>query len=193
MAKAIKVLDIDIYLVHVHSHNGMWVNELVDGIINKVSAGCKYLGIGPAALPRVPRLHQQTKAEVKAIYYKDEDLFWYFLTRFHNSTTGHIRHTLGTRRPIIKEAHKALAFEKRAQTAMNKLLSGNLFKPLIDGRTPHQGCPVCLVEELSWPHFFSCFKLNEIAAEEWRNPEVLAALARSIATFPLIAIDHRRG
>ena len=90
---------------------------------------------------------------------------------------------------MIKAVHKELAFEKRAQSAFNKLVTGNLFKVLSQGSVVAPPCPVCQQEALTWPHFFVCFNLHLISIEEWGGPKVLAELARSVATFRFPALS----
>ena len=172
-----------ISLIHVHSHNRMWPNELVGDIINVASRGRKVLGWGPRVPPRVNRYGNQTKSEIKTLLYRDEDVFWYVLTKFHMSTSGHIKHTLGFSRPTIKKVHKMLAFEKEAQTCFNKLLTGDIFKVLKDGELITPICPACETLPLDWPHFFVCFRLCEIPSSVLDKDETLAELARSIASF----------
>ena len=79
-----------------------------------------------------------------------------------------------------------------AQTAFNSLMTGNAFKRMENGEMAAPLRPLCNEEPFQWPHFFSCFKLSEIAINEWEDPGVLAGLARSIASFPMTAISHVR-
>ena len=94
---------------------------------------------------------------------------------------------------MIKAVHKELAFEKRAQTAFNKLMAGNLFKTLKDSLVVPTFCPIGQGAQLTWPHFFECFGLDKVAIKEWEDPEVLAELARCIATFPFLTLARIQG
>ena len=66
-AKIINEKELDILLIHVHSHNGMMVNELADDIINVAAKGSTGMLWIPRSVPRLPRNLQQTKAEIKIV------------------------------------------------------------------------------------------------------------------------------
>ena len=183
LSKTMSKLNVNIYLTHAHSHNGMWANELVNDIINRAASGTKTMGWAPAAPNRLGRRSHQTKSETKALLYKDEDLFWFVLTKYNGSISGHVKHTLNCSRPIIIVAHKLLAFDKAAQTAFNRLLTADLFKRMGKGQICYPLFPVCNELRLQWIHFARCFNLGEAPLGTLRKPETLSELAKCVSSF----------
>jgi len=101
----------------------------------------------------------------------------------HASISGHIKTVLEVTRWSLKKAHKEVAYEKGAQTCLNKIISGDAFKAIVETELFVPGCPNCVEEDMTWEHMYKCFKLKDIPRGELRRPYVHAELARSLAFF----------
>ena len=152
-------------------------------MINESNIGRCRLEWGPRQPPRLPRYLSQTKTEVKELYCRDETLLWHSLTVAHGSVSGHIKHTLALTRNSIKGIHKNLAFEKLNQSVGNLILTGGLFKRIIDKTLVVPLCPVCATTPLEWEHFVTCFKLDQMSSRDIQDVEVISELARCVATY----------
>ena len=183
MIKAMTNVKQEIVITHVFSHNSMWLNEIADNIILKTRMAIPILGLSPNSPLRLPRYMNQTKNELKLMYREDENLFWGTLTRYFESTTGHIRHTLGITYQKVKQTQNLLAGNKRAQSEFNKMLAGATFKQIRGNVLITPPCPRCVAEPLTWEHFFLCFGLGSVSVENLQKVETWAFLAQLMAEY----------
>ena len=93
---------VELFLIHIHSHSGMWINEIADNLLKKHSLALPHFVDEPVRLVATVRHPNRTKADVKRIYEADESAFWQVLTVHHDSLAGHIRQVFALSRKKIK-------------------------------------------------------------------------------------------
>ena len=168
---------VSIVFSHVHSHNGMWLNEVADSILGFHRRAIASLGNTLSSAHRAPLYPLRVKNDIKNLLIRDEEGFWSALGGDHGSISGQLHMTLHLNYKITKNVFKILYFDKKLQTIFSQFLTGSLFKRLENNVLINILCPKCKSQLLYWWHFYVCYGLFRAPGAFLRSENGLAEIA----------------